>query len=553
VAHETLRIIPLGGLGEFGRSMMVFEYGDHLANDTRLMVIDVGLMFPENDMLGIDIVIPDMTYVLERLDRLQGIFITHGHEDHLGALAYLLKQVRVPVYATCLTRGLIEVKLREAGVRDADLHTVAPGDTLDIAPFTLELFAVSHSIPDGVGLGIRTPVGLVVHSGDFKFDHNPVDGRRTDFAKLAELGGQGVLLLLSDSTNSETPGYTPSEQSIGEMFSRVMGNAEGRVIVATFASNISRIQQVIDTSARYGRRVAIIGRSMINNVRIARELGYLHVAEDLLISMDQLSQYPDEQLTLICTGSQGEPTSALVRMGEGDFRSIHVISGDTVIISAAPIPGNEELVNRTLDNLFRLGANVFYDSVLDVHVSGHAAQEEQKLLINLLRPQFFIPIHGEYRQLVLHAKLAQQCGVHPENTLVLETGDVLEISGEHAVVVDHVADSRVFVDGRGVGDVEQSVIEERRSLSRNGFIMASVAVNKYTGGVLGRPQIVTKGFVSDGESNGLLEEAEEQILATVAQGGSRVELQERVERALARLAYIRTGRRPMTVAIVSRV
>ena len=553
MAHETLRIIPLGGLGEFGRNMLVFEYGDHLANDTRLMVIDVGLMFPENDMLGIDIVIPDMSYVLERLDRLQGIFITHGHEDHLGALAYLLKQVRVPVYATCLTRGLIEVKLREAGVHDADLHTVAPGDTLEIAPFVLELFAVNHSIPDGVGLGIRTPVGLVVHSGDFKFDHNPVDGRRTDFAKLAELGGRGVLLLLSDSTNAETPGYTPSEQSIGQMFSRVMGNAEGRVIVATFASNISRIQQVIDTSARYGRRVAIVGRSMISNVRIALELGYLHVSEDLLISLDQLSHYPDEQLTLICTGSQGEPTSALVRMGEGDFRSIHVTPGDTVIISAAPIPGNEELVNRTLDNLFRLGANVYYDSVLDVHVSGHAAQEEQKLLINLLRPRFFVPIHGEYRQLVLHAKLAQQCGVDPDKALILETGDVLEIGGEHAVVVDHVADSRVFVDGRGVGDVEQSVIEERRSLSHNGFIMAAVAVNKYTGGVLGRPQIVTRGFVSEGEANGLLEEAEEQILAMVAQGGSRAELQERVERALARLAYIRTGRRPLTVVIVSRV
>ncbi|MBC7236393.1 MAG: ribonuclease J [Chloroflexi bacterium] len=553
MAHNTLRVIPLGGLGEFGRNMLVFEYGDRLAGDTRLIVIDVGLMFPNNDMLGIDIVIPDMSYVLERIDRLQGIIITHGHEDHVGALPYLLQQTDAPVYATRLTRGLIEVKLREAGIRDADLRLIRPGDKLEISPFLLEFFGVSHSIPDGVGLGINTPVGLVVHSGDFKFDHSPVDGRRTDFAKLAELGGRGVLLLLSDSTNAEKPGYTPSEQCIGEMFADVFANAKGRVIVATFASNISRIQQVLDTSVRYGRRVAIVGRSMTNNVRIARELGYLSVPDDALLTLDQLPLYPDHEITLVCTGSQGEPTSALVRMGERDFRSIQVVPGDTVIVSATPIPGNEELVNRTLDNLFRLGANVFYEALLDVHVSGHASQEEQKMLINLLRPRFFVPIHGEYRHLVMHAKLAQQCGVAPERIFVMETGDVLEVGEDQAAVVDHVADTRVFVDGHGVGDVEQSVIEERRSLSRNGFLLATVTVDKYTGSLIGRPQIVTRGFISETESNGLLAEVEDEVAAALALGGGRAELQERLEKVLSRLAYERTGRRPMTVAVVHRV
>jgi len=547
VGPQILRIVPLGGLGELGRNMLVLECAEDL------VVIDVGVMFPENDMLGVDVLIPDFSYVLERADKLRAIIITHGHEDHIGALPFLLRRVRAPVYATRLTRGLIEVKLDEAQIRDVDMRTIQPGDDLEVGPFRFEFFHVSHSIPDGVGLGIQTPVGLVVHSGDFKFDHSPVDGRRTDFAKLAELGGRGVKLLLSDSTNAEKPGYTPSEQVLGETLSRVFAGARGRVIVATFASNISRIQQIIDTSQYYHRHVAIVGRSMVDNVLIARELGYLHVPEGVLLSLEQLKQLPDEQVTIICTGSQGEPTSALVRMGQQRFRPVSIVPGDTVIVSATPIPGNEEFVNRTLDNLFRLGANVFYDEVLDVHVSGHASQEEQKLLINMLQPEYFVPIHGEYRHLVLHGKLAQRCGLKPENIFVIETGDVLELSAAGAEVVGHVSDTRVFVDGRGIGDLEQSVIEERRLLAGNGFLVAVVLVDKYTGGLLREPQIVTRGFVYEAESPDLLERAKEAVAKAVEWGGSRLEIEDRLQESLARLAFEQTGRRPIVIPVVVKV
>ncbi len=547
MATDLLRIIPLGGLGEIGRNMLVIEYGDSM------IIIDAGLMFPENDMLGIDIVIPDMQYVFERADRVKAVIVTHGHEDHVGALPYLLNRVKAPVYATRLTRGLIEVKLREARIHDADLHTIGPSDVLPIPPFRIEFFHVSHSIPDGVGLGIRTPVGTIVHSGDFKFDYSPVDGHRTDFAKLAELGGRGVLLLLSDSTNAETTGYTPSEQVIGETIDRVFAKAKGRVIVATFASNISRVQQVIDTAQRYGRQVAVVGRSMANNVRIARELGYLDAPEGVLVPIEQLDQLPYDRAALVCTGSQGEPTSALVRMGQRGFRSVNIVPGDTVIVSATPIPGNEELVNRTLDNLFRLGADVYYDEVLNVHVSGHASQEEQKMLLNLVRPKYFVPIHGEYRHLVLHAKLAEQCCLPPENIFVIETGDVLEIGADGAEVVDHVVEGHVFVDGRGIGDVQQSVLDDRRALAHNGFVVALVVLDKYTGGLVGEPQIVTRGFVYPAEAGALLERAKLDIGKVVESGGTRNEVVDRIRTHLARLVYDETGRRPMVIPVVTKV
>ncbi len=546
-AKDKLRIIPLGGLGEIGRNTLVLEYGESI------LIIDAGLMFPANDMLGVDIVIPDFSYVFERAERVKGIIVTHGHEDHVGGLPYLLAKVKAPIYATRLTRGLIEVKLRESKVNGVELNTVAPGDVLSIGPFEIEFFHVSHSIPDGVGLGIHTPVGLIVHSGDFKFDHSPVDGRRTDFAKLAELGGRGVSLLLSDSTNAEQAGYTPSEQVLGETIARVFAGATGRVIVATFASNISRIQQIADTAHRYGRRVAIVGRSMVSNVRIARELGYLNIPEGTLISADQVSQLPDNQVTLICTGSQGEPTSALVRMGQRDPRMISVVPGDTVIVSATPIPGNEEVINRTLDNLFRLGANVYYDEVLDVHVSGHASQEELKLMINLIRPKYFVPIHGEYRHLVLHSKLAQQCGIPPDRIFIMETGDVLEVSANEAAVVDSVAEGHVFVDGHGIGDVGPSVLDDRRLLSRNGFLVAVVTLDKYTGSLIGEPQIVTRGFIYEAEAEELLEHAKQEIAKIVASGGSRSDIAERLKAFLARFAMEETGRRPVIVPVVIKV
>ena len=544
---EKLRIVPLGGLGEIGRNMLVVEYGQDI------IVIDAGLMFPENDMLGVDIIIPDFDYLLERAERVRAIIITHGHEDHVGALPYLLDRIKAPIYATRLTRGLIEVKLREARVLDVEFHTIRPGDILSINPFQIEFFHVSHSIPDGVGLGIQTPVGLVVHSGDFKFDHSPVDNQRTDFAKLAELGGRRVLLLLSDSTNAERPGYTPSEQVIGETMSRVFAGAKGRVIVATFASNISRVQQIIDIARHYDRRVAVVGRSMTNNVRIARELGYLDVPDSALLTVNQLEQLPAHRVALVCTGSQGEPTSALVRMGQSRFRSVSIIPGDTIIISATPIPGNEEFVNRTLDNLFRLGANVFYDEVLDVHVSGHASQEEQKMMISLVRPKYFVPIHGEYRHLILHSKLAQQCGMDADRILVMETGDVLEIDAESAEIVDHVSDRRVSIDRHGLGDVEQTVIEERRRLARNGFLLAIVTLDKYTWGLMGKPQIVTRGFMYEAESSELLARAEQEVIRVVENGGSRSEIAERLETSLARVAFNETGRRPIVVSVVNTI
>ncbi|MBM4429655.1 MAG: ribonuclease J [Chloroflexi bacterium] len=542
-----MRLIPLGGLGEIGKNMLALEYGLHI------LVIDAGLMFPETEMLGIDIVIPDMSYVLERKDRVLAVIVTHGHEDHIGALPYLLSRLSAPVYATRLTQGLIEVKLRESRVNNVDQQVIVPGDLLSLGPFGLEFFHVSHSIPDGIGLAIQTGAGLIVHSGDFKFDHSPVDGQPTDFGKLAELGRRGVHLLLSDSTNAETPGYTPSEKAITQTFEDVFVRAKGRVIVATFASNISRIQQVIMTAYQNGRRVAVTGRSMSNNVRMAIDLGYLQIPGDSLVSIDEIQQQPHDRVAIVCTGSQGEPTSALVRMARNEYQPISLVSGDTVIVSATPIPGNEELVNRTLNNLFRLGADVYYDELLDVHVSGHASQEELKLMLNMIRPKFFVPIHGEYRHLVLHARLAQEVGIPRENIFLLETGQVLELDRNSARIVDRVSDEYVLVDGLGVGDVGQVVLEDRRLLSRNGFLVVTLAVERGTGRVLSGPEISSRGFVYVRESGELLERARAEVLKAVQDGGSRAALTNQIREALTRFVYNEIRRRPLIVPMVMEV
>lgn len=546
--RDCLRIVPLGGVGEIGKNMMTIEYGEEM------LLIDAGLMFPENDMLGIDIVIPDISYVVERQERLRAIILTHGHEDHIGALPYVLSDVNAPVYGTRLTLGLAEVKLREHHLLDqVELHTIKPGDVLPLGPFSVEFFHVCHSIPDTVGLAITTPVGLVVHSGDFKFDPHPVDGQLTDYAKLQELGNRGVLLLLSDSTNTEAPGFTPSEREIGETFEEVFGEAQGRVIVATFASNISRVQQVIIAARRHGRRVGFVGRSMVKNSRMASRLGYLDIDPQELLTSDQMNGLPDERVAIVCTGSQGEPTSALVRMARGEHRQINLRRGDTVILSADPIPGNEELINRTIDNLFRAGADVHYHLLSHVHVSGHGSQEDQKLMLNLTQPRYFVPIHGEYRHLVLHSRLARESGIPEENIFVLESGQSLEVDSNGCRLGKRVAASRVLVDGLGVGDVGRVVLRDRHHLSRDGFLVAIVALDMDTGEILVGPEILSRGFVYMRDSEELMELAREQVWQALEHVGPRSAVSAKIKDALGEFCYQQTGRRPVILPVVMEV
>lgn len=544
-----LKIIPLGGYGEIGKNMTVVEYADNI------LIIDAGLMFPEDDMLGVDLVIPDISYLLERRDQVRGIVITHGHEDHIGALPFVLPQLNVPIYATPLTRGLIEVKLKSHKLlKDATLYTIQMRDVIDLEPFRVETFHVSHSVPDGIGVAITTPLGTIVHSGDFKFDPSPVDGQLTDFAKLAELGGRGVLALMSDSTNSDSPGYTPSEETINENFARVFALAEGRVIVATFASNISRIQQVIDTAARFNKKVAIVGRSMLDNVKMATELGYLHAPDGVLIKVEQAHKYAEREVVIACTGGQGEPTSALARMASHDHKQVTLVPGDTVILSASAIPGNEQMINKTLNNLFRAGVNVFYSEMMHVHVSGHASREEQKLMINLLRPKYFIPIHGEYRHLVLHARLAQQLGIPRENTFVIENGALIEFDEEGARLSnDAISANDVLVDGLGIGDVGTTVLRDRYHLSQDGFLVALVTLDARTGEIVFGPEIITHGFVYTQEAGDLIEGTKNVILESLRNGGRGTGQSAKLKDVLSHYLYQQTKRRPMVIPVVTEV
>lgn len=548
---SCLRVIPLGGLGEIGRNMLLLEYGDDLIS------IDVGLMFPEEEMLGVDLVIPDFTYVREHRDRLRAVFLTHGHEDHVGALPYFLREFDCPVYSTRLTDGLIRVKLKEHKVlQQAKLHVVEPGDTIDTGAFQVEFFSVAHSIPDACGLIIRTPLGPVVHTGDFKIDHTPVMDQHTDLIRLAQVGAEGCLLLLADSTYAENEGHTPSEKVVGDELRRIMVEAPGRVIVATFASLISRVQQVIDAAVFTGRKVFVTGRSMIDNVAMARELGYLEAPEGTIIGIEEMRNTPLNRLTVITTGSQGEPTSALTRMATGTHRHITITEGDTVILSATAIPGNETAVYRNIDNLFRLGADVYRGGLSNVHVRGHAGREELKIIHDLLQPEYFVPVHGEYRHLVAHARLAESVGVPKGNAFVLTDGDTLEIDEEEARLGPRVDADYVYIDGIGVGDVDEYILRDRAHLSTDGVVVVIVAVDKRTGQPVRPADVLSRGFVDVEANEELLARAKqvaEDSLKGAAHRADYADINARIKDALSKFLYDETRRRPMVLPVTVEV
>ena len=552
-SEPWLRVIPLGGLGEIGKNMMVYE----TAND--MIVVDSGLMFPEEEMLGVDLVIPDITYIHENSRKLRGIFITHGHEDHVGALPYVMKELQTRLYCTRLTRGLIAVKLKEHRILDdSTLLAVEPGEVITAgSDFSVEFFSVAHSIPDAAGLAIRTPIGLVVHTGDFKLDHTPVMGPGTDLTRLAHYGQEGVALLCSDSTYAELPGYTPSETVVGEALDRIIANAPGRVIVTTFASLIARVQQVIDAANKHGRRVFVTGRSMIDNVNMAVELGYLKPPPAGLLRPEDLREIPNEKLCIVSTGSQGEPTSALSRMANGDHQHIGIVPGDTVILSSSPVPGNEALVYRVVDNLFKLGADVLYNRISNVHVHGHASQEELKVVFSVTKPRYFVPIHGEYRHMALLAKLAELMGVEKGNAFVLQDGNSLEISESGARLGDPVTCDWVYVDGLGVGDVDHVVLRDRKHLASDGILVIIIAVEKQTGRVVGTPDIVSRGFVDVEESEGLLEETRRRVVQSLDGGTAHMaewgSINTSVKDSVAEFLYEKTRRRPMILPVAVEV
>ncbi|MGB9672508.1 MAG: ribonuclease J [Anaerolineales bacterium] len=543
--ENVLKIIPLGGLGEVGKNMMVYQYNDEI------IVVDAGLMFPENDMLGIDYIIPDFQYLIENRHKVKAIIFTHGHEDHIGAAPHLLEQVQAPIYATPLTRGLLEVKLSRNGLlSNLQINTVQANDTLQIGAFKVEFFHVCHSIPDGVGLGITTPAGLIIHTGDYKFDHTPVDNWPTDYAKLAEFAGRGVLALLADSTNSVRPGWTPSERVIDPAFDAVFREAKGRIIVASFASLISRMQQVANAANRYQRKMAFAGLSMVENARIARKLGYLDIPEDLVVSIEQALKMKPHEIVLMCTGTQGEPTSIMGRLSTGTNRQFDLIPGDTVILSSHPIPGNEESVNRTINRLLRRGANVIYEAIAPVHVSGHASQEEMKLLLHMIKPQYFIPIHGELRHLFQHGQLAKEVGIDEERIAVVENGAVIEFRDGEMHIGERMPGGYVYVDGSSVGDVSASVMREREVLARDGFVLVNIILDRQSCKLKGEPEIITRGFVNAFEAEDLLSETR-QIVRKTVDCTTNGRLQSDLEQAVRSYLYNKTKRRPMVFIIVS--
>ncbi len=547
---DRLRVIALGGLGEIGKNMMVYEYQDEM------VVIDAGLAFPDDDMFGIDYVIPDISYLVENKDKVRGIFLTHGHEDHIGALPYVLQQLDVPIFTGRLTLGMIKRKLQEHGLApNKDSKEITPGELIRFKHLGLSAFRVNHSIPDAVGFLIDTPIGRIVHTGDFKFDQTPVDGQVADFFRLTDIGQKGVLALFADSTNAERPGFTGSEKAVGFVLEDVIRAATGRVFVASFASNVHRIQQVISVAAKVGRKVAILGRSMENVVGVAIELGYLQVPEATMIPIDEVSRFTPAQLVILTTGSQGEPMAALSRMASAEHKRIEIVTGDTVIIAATPIPGNERLVGKTINNLYKRGATVVNSAMAGVHVSGHASQEELKLMHTFIRPKFFIPVHGEYRHLIRHRQLAEAMGMPRENILIGDNGSVFEFTKESAEISGRVQAGPVFIDGLGVGDVGHIVLRDRKLLAEDGVIVVVLAIDRNSNQLIGGPDIVSRGFVYVRESDALLDEAKQRIRDGIEQADSQVvgdwsNLKGLVRETLGRFLYEKTRRRPMILPIV---
>lgn len=549
---SSLKVIPLGGLLEIGKNMTVFEY----END--IIIVDCGLAFPEDDMLGIDLVIPDITYLERNKDKIRGMVITHGHEDHIGAIPYFLKQIDVPIYGTALTVGLIENKLEEHKLlRKTKLKTVKQGQTISLGSIKVEFIRSCHSIPDSVMLAIHTPVGTVVHSGDFKIDYTPIDDERMDLGRLAELGNKGVLALFADSTNAERKGYTMSERSVGQVFDKLFVNCTKRIVVATFASNVHRVQQIVNSAIENNRKIAVCGRSMINMIETAKKLGYIQAPDEIFIDIEMIKSYPDERLVIITTGSQGEPMSALTRMATGDHKKVEITPNDLVIISATPIPGNEKFVSKVIDDLMKIGAEVVYSSLADVHVSGHACQEEQKLLISLVKPKYFIPVHGEYRQLIAHAETAKSVGVESNNIFMLTNGRILELSEEEAKLTGTVPFGKIMVDGLGVGDVGNIVLRDRQHLSQDGLIIIVLTMDS-SGEVIAGPDVISRGFVYVRESENLMDDVKKVVREEIRKCGERhvkdwATIKSALKDNLRDYIYQKTKRNPMILPIIMEI
>ena len=551
-SSDVLRVTPLGGLGEIGKNMTVFEFGDEI------IIVDCGLMFPEEEMYGIDIVIPDIAYLREMREKVKAFVITHAHEDHIGALPYVLPEFPgVPVYASTLARGLLSNKIKEHKLRNNPLKALEPGETVELGNFDVTAFRIGHSIPDAMGMRIRTPFGDIVHTGDFKFDQTPVDGKPADFQDIAAFGQEGVLCLMSDSTRAEVPGYTPSERTVGEAFHDIMEGLEGRVIVATFASNIARVQQVFEASETFGRKAAVLGRSMEQNTRIAQDLGYLRPPSTGLVPKGKIASTAEDKLTIVTTGAQGEPMAGLARMANNENRFVKLTPGDTVIVSASPIPGNEEYVARTVDNLFRAGANVYYHAIKRAHVSGHASQEELKLMLNLTKPRYIVPIHGEFRMLVQHGRLAQDVGLEPENILILENGQPIEFLADgSARRGERVEAGQVYVDGVSVGEVGDIVLRDRRALAKDGMFLVVVTVDKQKGTLVGAPEVVTRGFVTPGDEK-LIAGSMERVAAALQLPGEHFAeaglMKAMIKDNLSTYLYEQTRRRPLVFPVIVEV